>query len=257
MPLFAKEVASGLTDRIAAIVKNTDLLVIIPARNPSAPGNMFRRVALPIDYDVANDFNTPTTNFENVLSGTTIFAGVQQTTTLVNAFDTHCQRVASTTFDKYLNASGLQVSEVFARLYGTVRSSQLSAHNVFIERDIVMATVTKTAGVWAFGAGQNLGAGTGTFDPTIPNTGEQFVIAALQSGVTTGSLTINVSGLDDAGHVQQASKAFGTNVSGVQTQVSTALKYRTVTNAQITGDDGIPNGTVVSIFNKRERVVVY
>ena len=258
MSLFTIATASGLTDRIAAIVTAVDT-VLVAARTASAPGDLFRRVSSPNVYDIEKDLITPTYEFEQVMSGVTLFATNPKASVLVNALDSHTQRVAAVTFNTFLTNSGLQVPEPFAQLYGSVRGSQLNAHNVFAGRDIVLATTTKVgAGNWTFAAGQNLGSGgTNAYDSTTPNTGEQNLLAYLPSGVTTTNCTISVSGLDDAGRTSQAATTFTNNISGSTVLVSAGARFRTVTNISVTTDTAIPNGSAISIVNKRERLITY
>lgn len=255
MGLFPIEIASGLTDRLASILATVGS-TIEAARTALPPGDMFRRVSGSFNYEAERDFITPTTEFERNMSGITIFGGLTTTQTLINAFDSHTTKTASVGFNAYLGASGLQVPESFAQLYGQIRSTQLQARNVFASRDIVMATTLKVgAGNWTFSAGQNLGnGGTTTYDANTPNTGEQYLIASLPSGISTSNCTFSVSGLDDTNRIKQAAATFPNGVANAHVQVG-IVRMRTITNISVTTDTGIANASVVRIVNKRERLI--
>jgi hypothetical protein len=257
--LFTTTTASGITDRIAAIEQGVHT-TLVAARQASAPGGLYRRVTLTEDYQTENSFITAANNFETNLSGTVIFGTNQYTVAICNALNAHCSSVAQVTFDTYLLNSGLQVASPFADVYNAGTGQNLSAHNVFLTTDIVMATATKIgAGNWTYAIGQNLGNGyPGTYSPSPNfNAGANLVIAALPSGVTTQGCQMSVSGLDDFGHVQQAQFSFANNISGSSSLVSTTLPYRTITNVAVQTDTGIPNQSVVTFVNARPRVITY
>lgn len=258
MPLFTTTTVSGLTDRIAKIASALET-TLSTARQATGPGGLFQRVTATNDYQVERDLITPTYDFEQNLSGLTLFAGSQLTVGLINGLETHCSRTANVSFNTYLRNSGLQVSEYYAQVHGAVRGTQLQAHNVFAESNIVMASFTKVGlANWTFAAGQNLGSGgTSLYDSVTPNTGEQKLLFSglgLSGPVT---LTFNVSGLDDAGSVQQYRATLSASPS--MTVLNTTTKMRTITSVSyVSGDiSGNATGAVLQLINSRERVVTY
>jgi hypothetical protein len=258
--LFTNTTVSGICDRIAAIQQGV-AATLIQARQASAPGGIFRRVTLTEDYQIESGFITPANNFELSLSGSVMFGQASATVSLVSALNTHCLSVAQVTFDTYLLNSGLQLASEFALVYNAATGGNLSAHNVFANTDIVMATATKIgAGNWNFVQGTNLGngyPGSVSLDPLTLNTGNCLVIAALPSGVTTSACAMSVSGLDDFGHIQQASFSFPNGVANAAALVSPVLPYRTITNINVVTDTGITNGSVITFVNARPRIITY
>lgn len=254
MSLFTITTASGLTDRISAIVSTIET-ACITARTPSDGKDLYQRASQSNEYPVERDFITPTYDLENNLSGLAIYAQSNQLRNLIGAFDTHCQKEASVSFNTYLNNSGLQVSETFARTWTAVKGTSLTAHNVFSESTVTLATMTKVgSGNWTFTEGTALGSGgTSTYDTG--NTGEQLLIAALPSGVSTSNCTMTLSGLDDAGNTRWLSFTFPNSVNNAHVVVSNTQKIRRVTNMTATTDTGISNSSVVTVVNKRERII--
>lgn len=261
MAIFNLATASGLSDRLAAIVQAVDNAVI-PARvgavGVASPGGFFNRVSVTQDYNVESSFITPTYNADNELSGVSILASDAKFQALVQSLDTHTQQVAGVTFDVYCTNSGLRNSEYFAKLYGQVKGVQLSSSNVFAESQVVLASTTGGSGSWAFTAGTDLGAGGVTkYAGTSVSTGAALLIASLPSGISTSNCTGSVSGLDDNGNPSRAAFTFPNGLANAQVQVSSTLRFRTVSNISITTDTGITNGSTIVVFNKKERTITF
>lgn len=272
----------SLTDRIAAIVSGVDS-VLIAARKASTPGDLFARVNNQ-SYYVQKDFLTPCWDFEHNLSGPTMIASTPTVMAMMQVFDSHTQSNANMGFDAYLSSINVQVSEYFARVYAASRGQPLRAHNVFAERDIVMARVIKiqsgvtdvsgvtSVGDWRFHKGDDLGQGGDTLYSEGPplNTGEQILIAALPSGVSALNCAMRVSGISDNGIPHSSTFTFG--FSGIATPqnqhkiISTTQKYRTIIDVDVISDIGVDffdneHNPVypleVKIWNHRERVIKY
>jgi len=261
MALFTPATASGLADRTAAIVQALNATLVSArqgAPTVASPGGYFQRATTTNDYNVENNFITPGNNADLELSGVSILGSDPKFQTLIQAFDVHTQ-VFGVSFDTYLTSSGLQLSQYFADLYNQVKGVQLSSHNVFAETPIVLASTTKVgAGNWTYAQGTALGAGgTARYANSPTTTGEQYLIAALPSGVSTSNCTMSASGLNDAGSVVQDSFTFPNSVANAQVQISQTNKYRTVTNIAVVTDTGITNGSQVVLFNRKQRVVTF
>ena len=262
MPLFTIATASGLSDRLGAIVQAVHNAVT-PARvgSPSvaAPGGFFSRVTLTSDYNVENNFLTPTYNADQDLSGLTILGSDPRIQALVQAFDLHIQQNGAVSYDTYCTNSGLRNSEFFAGIYGQVKGIQLSSRNVFASNPIVVASVNKVGSLnWTFEPGTPLGSGgTAKYANSSTTTAAQLIVAALPSGVSTSSCTMSVSGLDDNGNISQASFSFPNGIANAQVLVSPTVRFNSITNVAVTADTGIGNGSTVTFINQKERVITF
>jgi hypothetical protein len=249
-------ILSGVTDRVAAIVQTLQSATETAAV-ASAPGDLFRRISISNDYSIEKDFITPAHNFEGQLTAIDLLSSNSAFASVINSFDTHVSsNLPGTSFDAFLSSIGFKVSEYFARAYAGVKGTGLSGKNVFAESEVALATFERVGALnWTFDQVQDLGTGDGTYTQTPLNTGDQLLMAALPSGVSTSSGTFQASGLNDAGAIVQSEFTFPSGVANAHVLVSPTLKFRTVTNMTAVADTGISNGSVIILTNKKERII--
>ena len=262
MGLFTTATASGISDRIAAIVEAVDNAVI-PSRvgSPSvaAPGGFFNRVSNTQDYNVEVGFITPAYNADLELSGVTILGSDSKFQALIQSMDAHTSSAGGVTYDVYCTNSGLQNSEYFAKFYGQVKGTQLSSRNVFSESSVrVASTYMVGSGNWTFIPGTDLGSGgVAKYAGTPTSTGASLLMAALPSGISTSSCAMSVSGLDDNGNSNQVSFSFPIGLANAHVLVSSTVRFRTVSNIAVSSDIGVSPGSTVTLVNNKERVITF
>ena len=250
------DTCSGLSDRIA--YQTAQLMTTLDAIGSpgTTGGDSFERVTAPQIYEVERDFDQSTREWELNLSGSAMFPGIPKLAAIVNSFDTHTQNVGGVSFDTFLSRSGLNVADTFGKVYFYIKGQNLSAVNVFSEKDILMGQITQLVsgtGIWAFTDGTVLGTGSGSMSET--NHAAQQLLAYLGSGVTvSNSVTLTITGTKEDGSSIQRNVSFSSaDPANTHKAVGAATDaVLDVTNITATGVDSAT--PTIFVRNLRERV---
>ena len=191
MGLIGNQLFTDLTDRIAK--QREYIMSGLEQANRRGGGFLFERVTDADDYDVENALITPLNNIDtNNLNVTEDDRRIYSQA--IGAFENHVAQEGASNLDDYLDRSGIQVDDLFARVYNSTMGKELYANNTFGPVVDPMATIAFTSsGVATFTDGGALGEG-GTsrhndiHTVTLPrgNHGDENLEIVVQSGAGSG-----------------------------------------------------------------------